>query len=112
MAESTKTILEASDIDKLSFDEIKVVADEWNVSKAGGKKATAKRIIEAQTAAPGPQDADPLPDESLDSIVLDDGLSEPERTEDRVEEYERVSPEGEIVRVRHNIDTGETEIAG
>ncbi len=43
-------------------------------------------------------------------------LPEPERVEagreggDRTEEYDVVGPNGKVVRVKHNIDTGETSI--
>lgn len=32
--------------------------------------------------------------------------------EDRTEEYDAEAPGGKTVRVRHNIDTGETEVSG
>ncbi len=31
-----------------------------------------------------------------------------EKREDRTEEYDAVGPDGKVVRVKHNIDTGET----
>ena len=35
--------------------------------------------------------------------------AEPKR-EDRVEVYEREAPDGSVVKVTHNIDTGETSV--
>ncbi len=37
-------------------------------------------------------------------------VTEAEKAEDRVEEYDVRGPDGKLVRVKHNIDTGETEL--
>jgi hypothetical protein len=95
-------VIEASDLEKLTVEELAPVADQWGVSKKGSKKEIAKRIIEAQQAAPGPDDADPLPDESLGSINPVTG-----EEQSRVEEYELTDPDGNVVKVSRNIDTGE-----
>lgn len=83
------------------------------------------------TVAPGDAPADTTdPDERASTVVPDKGaaaeagygtvnavvpLATPEKVaerkrEDRVEEYEQVGPDGKVVRVKHNIDTGETSI--
>lgn len=36
--------------------------------------------------------------------------SKKKTTKDRVEEYEQVAPNGDVVKIKRNIDTGETEI--
>lgn len=81
------------------------------------------------TTAPGDAPADTTdPNERASSSEPDKGaaaaagfgtvnavvpLPEPEKVpepdrEDRVEEYDEVGPDGKVVHVRHNIDTGET----
>lgn len=37
---------------------------------------------------------------------------EDEDREDRIEEYDAIAPNGDRLRVRHNIDTGDSEVVG
>jgi hypothetical protein len=99
-------VIEASDLEKLSKEEVVNVAEQWGVSKSGSKREIAERIVKAQQAAPGPDDADPLPDESLDPINPLTG----EKVEPRIETYELTDPDGNVVTVTRNLDTGEHEV--
>lgn len=43
--------------------------------------------------------------------LVEPEVIEEERGEDRIETYKQVGPDGKIVNVRHNIDTGETSVS-
>jgi hypothetical protein len=102
----TEEVIEQSDLEKLTVEELTPVAEQWGVSTKGSKKQIAKRIIDAQQAAPGPDDADPLPDESLHPINPLTG----EKAEARIESYELTDPDGNVVTVTRNLDTGEHSV--
>ncbi len=94
-------------LEELTKGDLVEVAKERGVSASGTKAEIIDRILEAPAA--GSQDSDALPAEPLDDLIPDDGLTR--QGPDRIEEYEVNGPDGPV-QVRHNIDTGETEIIG
>lgn len=71
----------------------------------GGDKAAAVRAGYLTVNA-----AIPLDEQQLNRGVAISSAMAPTATEHRFEEYDATRPDGTVVRVRHNIDTGDTEI--
>ena len=72
------------------------------------KKAETTEPIKSEDA-PAPTAVDPVA--SIDAPAPEAPADAPEKaSEDRFEEYDAVKPDGEVVHIRRNIDTGATEI--
>jgi hypothetical protein len=90
-------------LEELTKGDLVEIAENRGLSTKGTKAEIIDRILEAS------QDSDALPAEPLDELIPDDGLTR--QGPDRIEEYEVEGPDGPV-QIRHNIDTGETEILG
>ncbi|MBN8867508.1 MAG: hypothetical protein J0H98_08135 [Solirubrobacterales bacterium] len=104
--ESTEHTKES--LEEVNKPEVVKIAEGLGVDPGGNKGDIIDRILDHQastTAADEPAGDD---DKTLVGTPID-AVPDPEPTEDRVEEYDVNGPDGPV-RVRHNIDTGDTEL--
>lgn len=106
MAAETKTSLK-----KKSKEDLVVLAEERGLSTDGNKDELIDRILA------GPADADVTLEDDTPPVPAEnpahngDGSErEQDPKKQRVEEYERETPDGGTVTVVHNIDTGEITV--
>ena len=72
------------------------------------------RVAEVEPVEVEPVEVEPVVEPVVEPDAEPDAEPDEDRTEpveDRTEEYDATRPDGTVVRVWHNIDTGETRVS-